>query len=70
MDVAFFGLLSNGADVAVLFGTGSGLLNKAAQYYQGEMGKGVVLDVNGDGAPDIAGTTTIGVSRLLNTRHK
>ncbi len=70
MDVAFFGLLSNGADVAVLFGAGGGLLNKTPQYYQGEMGKGVVLDVNGDGAPDIAGTNTIGVSRLLNTGHK
>ena len=47
-----------------------GVLNKTPQYYQGAMGKGVVLDVNGDGAPDIAGTTTIGVSRLLNTGHK
>ncbi len=34
------------------------------------MEKAVVLDVNGDGAPDIAGTTTLGVSRLLNTGRK
>jgi hypothetical protein len=32
------------------------------------MGQAVVLDVNGDGAPDIVGTTTIGVARLLNTQ--
>jgi hypothetical protein len=31
------------------------------------MDHGVVLDINGDGAPDIAGTTTIGIGRLLNT---
>ncbi len=61
-----------GADVNVFFGTGnttSQFLNNS-QYYQGEMEKAVVLDVNGDGAPDIAGTTTLGVSRLLNTGRK
>jgi hypothetical protein len=46
------------------------VLNKTPQYYQGQIEKGVVLDINGDGAPDIAGTNTIGVSRLLNTGHK
>ena len=70
MDVAFFSSLPNGADVTVLFGIRDGVLNKTPQYYEGAMGKAVVMDVNGDGAPDIAGTTTIGVSRLLNTGHK
>ena len=70
MDVAFFGLLTNGSDINVLFGTGGGVLNKTPQYYKGEMEKCVVLDVNGDGAPDIAGTNTIGVARLLNTGHR
>jgi hypothetical protein len=71
MDVAVFDLMGTGADVNVLFGTGntSQLLNNY-QYYQGAMNQGVVLDVNGDSAPDIAGLTTIGVARLLNTGHK
>jgi FG-GAP-like repeat len=69
-DVVVFGLFENGGDVALLLGTGGGALNKTPQYYQGLMGSGVVLDVNGDSAPDIAGTTTIGVARLLNTGHR
>ena len=70
IDAALFGPFANGADVAVVFGAGSGSFSNNAQYYRGGMGKGVVLDVNGDGAPDIVGTTIIGVSRLLNTGHK
>ncbi len=70
LDVALLGMFSNGADVAVWFGTGGGVLNNTPQYYQGAMGKAVVLDVNGDNAPDIAGITAIGVARLLNTAHQ
>lgn len=67
MDVAIPGLFQPAGDLALLDGTGGGALNNSPQYYQGLMGQGVVLDVNGDGADDIVGTTTIGVARLLNT---
>jgi len=70
LDVALPGLFSNGADLAVIPGGGDGALSKTPQYYPGSMNKAVVLNINGDEAPDIAGTTTIGVSRLLNTGRK
>jgi hypothetical protein len=68
MDVALPGLFENAGDLALLKGSGSGALSSSPTYYQGSMGQAVVLDVNGDGAPDVVGTTTIGVARLLNTQ--
>jgi len=70
IDVALPGLFSNGADLALLLGAGGGGLGKTLQYYQGSMGKAVALRINADNAPDIAGTTTVGISRLLNTGRK
>lgn len=67
MDVAIPGMFQSTADLALLLGTGGGALNNAPTFYQGNMGQAVVLDVNGDGAEDIVGTTSIGVARLLNT---
>lgn len=70
MDVAIPGMFQKAGDLALLRGTGGGALSNSPSYYQGNMGKAVVLDVNGDGAPDIVGTTSIGVARLLNTGAK
>ncbi len=70
LDLAVPALFSNGADLVVIPGVGGGALSKTPQYYQGSMDKAVVLDINGDNAPDIAGTTTVGVSRLLNTGRR
>ena len=70
LDVAILDEFANHGDVAVMFGTGNGTLNPAAQYFQGSMSSGVVANVNADFAPDIVGTTTIGASRLLNTGIK
>ncbi len=70
LDVAVLDEYANHGDAAVLFGTGDGTLNPVAQYYQGSMSRGVVVNVNADSAPDIVGTTTIGASRLLNTGAK
>jgi hypothetical protein len=67
MDVAIPGMFQSAGDLALLLGAGGGALNSSPQYYQGSMGQAVVLDVNGDGAEDIVGTTSIGVARLLNT---
>lgn len=68
MDVAIPGLFLNAGDLVLLPGTGGGALNNSPQYYQGSINQAVVLDVNGDGAPDIVGTTVIGVTRLLNAQ--
>ena len=68
MDVALPGMFQSAGDLALLLGTGSGALSNSPQHYQGNMGQAVVLDVNGDGAPDIVGTTSMGVARLLNAQ--
>ncbi len=67
MDVAIPGMFQYAGDLVLLPGAGGGALNNSPTYYQGNMGQAVVLDVNGDGAPDIVGTTSIGAARLLNT---
>ncbi|HEY2472177.1 MAG TPA: VCBS repeat-containing protein [Terracidiphilus sp.] len=67
MDVAIPAMFQSTGALALLRGTGGGALNSSPSYYQGNMNQAVVLDVNGDGAPDIVGTTSIGVARLLNT---
>jgi hypothetical protein len=68
MDVALPGLFQSSGDLALFKGTGAGALSSTPTFYQGSMAQAVVLDVNGDGAPDIVGTTTIGVARMLNTQ--
>jgi hypothetical protein len=60
----------NGGNVTLLPGTGQGALSNTPQFYNAYMGSGVVLKINADSAPDIAGTNSIGVIRLLNTGHK
>jgi hypothetical protein len=67
MDVAIPGMFQSAGDLALLLGSGGGALSNSPSYYQGNMNQSVVLDVNGDGAPDIVGTTEIGAARLLNT---
>jgi hypothetical protein len=69
LDVAIPAYYQTKGDLAVFLGTGSGSLSATPQYEQGMMGQAVVLDVNGDGAQDIVGTTSIGIARLLNTAH-
>jgi hypothetical protein len=69
-DVLILGQVDTSGDAFLLLGAGAGTLNKTPQFYQGSMGRAVVLDLNGDGAPDVAGTTTFGVARLLNTGKK
>jgi hypothetical protein len=67
MDVAIPGMFQSAGDLALLLGTGGGAFSGSPTNYQGNMGQAVILDMNGDGAPDIVGTTSIGVARLLNT---
>lgn len=69
-DVVLLGDFPNGGNIALLRGAGSGALVKTPQFYQGYLGSATVLDLNGDDAPDIAGTDTIGVTRVINTGHK
>ena len=70
VDVVILGDFTNGGSIALLRGAGNGALLHTPQFYQGYLSSATVLDLNGDGAPDIAGTDTIGVTRLLNTGHK
>jgi hypothetical protein len=69
-DVVLLGSFPGGGDIALMRGAGSGALIKTPQFYQGSLGSAVVADLNGDGAPDIAGTDTLGVTRILNTGHR
>jgi adhesin/invasin len=70
VDVVVLGEGYNGGNVTLLPGTGQGTLANTPQFYHAYMGSGVVLNINGDSAPDIAGTNSVGVIRLLNTGHK
>ena len=58
-------------DSILINGTGGGGL-AAPQYFPLQMTQGVVLDINGDGAPDLAGPAgdATGVQRVLNTGAK
>jgi FG-GAP-like repeat len=68
-DVVLLGEVPNGGDLTLMPGVGGGALGAPA-YYQGYMGSAVVLDINGNGAPDLAGTNNVGVLRVLNTANK
>ena len=70
VDVVLLGKGYNGGNVTLLRGTGQGTLANTPQFYHAYMGSGVVLNINGDSAPDIAGTNSVGVIRLLNTGYK
>jgi FG-GAP-like repeat/FG-GAP repeat len=58
-------------DSILINGTGGGGL-AAPQYFPLQMTAGVVLDINGDGAPDLAGPSLddVGVERVLNAGAK
>ena len=58
-------------DSVLINGTGGGGL-AAPQYFPLQMTDGAVLDINGDGAPDVAGPSldSIGLERVLNTGAK
>jgi hypothetical protein len=56
-------------DIALLPGTGNGTFT-APHYYNGAVTSGIAVDLNGDGAPDVAGNTSAGISRMLNTGAK
>lgn len=60
---------STKGEIALLLGTGKGTFT-APQYYDGPMTSGIAVDLNGDGAPDVAGNTAAGISRMLNTGSK
>jgi hypothetical protein len=40
------------------------------QYYLGYVNSGIAVDLNGDGAPDVVGNLSAGISRMLNTGAK
>jgi hypothetical protein len=74
-DVLFLGAVMRpgtiaGGDLTLLFGIGGGKFSATPQYYPTTLQQGVVLDLTSDGAPDVAGTTPTGVTRLLNTGSK
>jgi hypothetical protein len=56
-----------GGDITLYLGIGGGKLTTTPQYFQTTLDQGVVLKLNGDTAPDVAGATTTGVTRLINT---
>jgi hypothetical protein len=58
-------------DSILINGTGGGGL-AAPQYFPLQMTNGVVLDINGDGAPDVAGPSldNVGIERVINTGAK
>ena len=69
-DVALLGRFTNGGDVALFRSLGGGTFSKPPEFYQGTMDSAVVVNLNGDTAPDVAGATVVGIARLLNTEHK
>jgi FG-GAP-like repeat len=61
---------TNGGDVALLRSLGGGTFSKIPEFYQGTMDSAVAVNLDADTAPDIAGTTVLGIARLLNTGRK
>ncbi len=51
----------------LFLGAGNGTFNPNIVNVHAAMWQGTVLDLNGDGIPDVAGVTNEGIARLLNT---
>ena len=69
-DVVLLGRFTNAGDVALFRSLGGGTLGKTPEFYQGTMDSAVAVNLDADNAPDIAGTTVVGIARLLNTGRK
>ncbi len=59
-----------GGPTTLWYGIGGGKLSATPEYYPVTMQSAIVVDLNGDGAPDVAGTVPTGIVRLLNTGSK
>jgi len=70
IDLVLLGENYNGGDVTLFLGAGHGTFSGTPHFSHAYMGSGVVLDINGDGASDLAGTNSKGVIRLLNSGYK
>jgi hypothetical protein len=60
-----------GGPITLWYGIGGGKLSATPQYYPTALAAAeIVTDLNGDVALDIAGTTAIGITRLLNAGNR
>jgi hypothetical protein len=57
-------------DAGLIRGTAGGKFSTSLQFYQVSATDAVALDLNSDGAMDIAGTTPAGILRLMNTGNR